>query len=52
MSQYTAKKSYEQSVLTGFITGALIGFRNGAKPAMLGGLGFGAFSAVIECLME
>jgi len=52
IESYRGKNDWKNQTLAGFATGGLIGFRAGLKPAIVGGIGFAAFSAAIDYYMK
>ncbi|XP_055352226.1 mitochondrial import inner membrane translocase subunit Tim22-like [Paramacrobiotus metropolitanus] len=48
IESYRGKSDWQNSAYSGGATGFLIGFRAGLKPGILGGLGFAAFSLIID----
>lgn len=46
--QYRGKTDQYTSPTAGFITGGLLGLRAGLQAGILGGIGFGAFSFLID----
>ncbi|XP_075248944.1 mitochondrial import inner membrane translocase subunit Tim22-like [Convolutriloba macropyga] len=51
IDSYLGTSGTRNRVYAGAITGGLIGFRGGLKPAIFGAAGFAAFSAVIDHFM-
>jgi hypothetical protein len=50
--QYRARNDIGNAVGAGFIAGGILARNSGPKGALLGGLGFAAFSAAIDLYMK
>jgi mitochondrial import inner membrane translocase subunit TIM22 len=51
-TQYRAKNDMVNPVAGGFVVGGILARNSGPKGALLGGLGFGAFSAAIDMFLR
>jgi len=49
---YRAKHDWKNGTIAGGITGAVLGLRAGLKPGVYGGIGFAAFSTLIDYYMK